>query len=410
MHAFVEREGMRDARAAERRFAVGGIGLGEVAEEFRPGRVLAATRQWKTRYRRCCFSNLAVPFRYPAVLQVMPSLTRRDAIISMLGAAAGAASLSSSGAAQTTASPSTPSPTSRFFPGFKSFRIQTSEAAINGFVAGSGSPVLLLHGWPQTCLEWQVVAPLLAKNHTVVATDLRGYGDSSRPADGRNHEGYSKRSMARDQVEAMHQLGFDRFAVVGHDRGGRVGHRMALDHSSKVTKLAVLDIIPTHTIYHNVTQQFATAYFHWFFLIQPAPLPETLLLNSAEFFLRGRFGASRVPGEPFQSLIPSAISEATFAEYLRNFRDPASLHAMCEDYRAGASIDLEHDDADLTTKIDCPFLVLWGANNPSVARYDVIATWKERAAQVAGKALPGGHWLPEQLPNEVYAELQSFLG
>ncbi len=334
-------------------------------------------------------------------------MTRRDAIISLVGAVAGTASLSSSVSAQSP-QPGT-SLTSRFFPGFKPFRLQTSEAEIKGVIHGSGSPVLLMHGWPQSHLEWQVIAPLLAKNHTVVATDLRGYGDSSKPPDGNNHEGYSKRSMARDQVEVMHQLGFDRFAVVGHDRGGRVGHRMALDHPAKVTKLAVLDIVPTHKLYHDVTKQFATAYFHWFFLIQPAPLPETLLLNSAEYFLRGRFRASRVPGEPFQSLIPTAISEETFAEYLRCFRDPASMHAMCEDYRAGAEIDLEHDKADLGTKVACPMLVLWGAKNPTIANYDVIATWKERAAQVEGKPLAGGHWLPEQLPNEVHAELRSFL-
>jgi len=267
-------------------------------------------------------------------------------------------------------------------------------------IGGKGPPVLLLHGYPQTHVEWHRVAPMLAMDFTVIATDLRGYGDSSKPADGANHEGYSKRAMARDQVDVMRQLGFAQFAVVGHDRGGRVGHRMTLDHPEQVTRLAVLDIVPTYKLFANVTKEFATLYYHWFFLIQPAPFPETLLGNNADFFLRAW---------AFRGMIPEAISEDGYAEYLRCFQNPGTLHAMCEDYRAAASIDLEHDKADLDKKIACPLLTLWGSRGAMHRLYDVAATWKERALDVRGKALPGGHWLAEQLPNQLYAGLKAFL-
>lgn len=259
--------------------------------------------------------------------------------------------------------------TLKFFPGFEAFRIDAGEAVINGVMGGTGPPVLLLQGWPQTHVEWHRVAPLLAKNFTVVATDLRGYGDSSKPADGENHGGYSKRAMARDQVEVMRQLGFDRFRVVGHDRGARVGHRMALDHPDRVVKLAVLDIVPTYRMYRDVTKEFASLYFHWFFLIQAAPLPETLLGGRGDFFLRNW---------AFRGLVPGAITEETYVEYLRCFEDPATLHAMCEDYRAGATIDLEHDAADLDRKVTCPLLALWGAQGAVERLYDVPAAWQER--------------------------------
>ncbi len=290
-------------------------------------------------------------------------------------------------------------PPSRFFPGLDTFRLETSGAAINGVRGGSGPPLLLLHGYPQSHLEWIAVAASLARDFTVVATDLRGYGDSSVPPDGENHAGFSKRAMARDQVEVMDQLGYGRFAVVGHDRGGRVGHRMALDYPDVVARLAVLDIVPTHRLFSPVTKEFATAYYHWFFLIQPAPLPETLLANNADFYLRGRF----------KGLIPSAISEAVYAEYLRCFQNPATLHAICEDYRAAASIDLEHDQADMNVKVACPLLALWGEHGAMEPLYDVLATWRERASKAQGKALPGGHWLPEEIPNVLVADLMAFL-
>lgn len=287
-----------------------------------------------------------------------------------------------------------------FFPGFRPFRIATSGAEINGVVGGSGPPLLLLHGWPQTLVEWRHVAPALAERFTIVATDLRGYGDSSKPPEGDNHASYSKRAMAQDQVDVMRQLGFERFAVVGHDRGGRVACRMALDHSQAVTRLALLDIVPTRTVYTEVSKNLATWYFHWFFLIQPAPLPEMLLAGQAEPFLRNF---------AFRGLIPDAIDEPAFAEYLRCFADPQTLHAMCEDYRAGASIDLQHDEADLATQLRCPTLVLWGVHGAMHRLFDVLETWRPRAPEAQGKALPAGHWLPEECPQEVTATLREFL-
>jgi haloacetate dehalogenase len=285
------------------------------------------------------------------------------------------------------------------FPGFDPFRIETSEASIHGLKAGSGPAVLLLHGWPQTLLEWRVLAPQLARHFSVVITDLRGYGDSSKPDAGADHAGYSKRASARDQLEVMRALGHTRFAVVGHDRGGRVAHRMALDHASVVTRAAVLDIVPTLKVYSSVNKALASAYFHWFFLIQPAPLPETLIGQSSEFFLRAILGSAPA----------GVIPEPIFAEYLRAFRVPATLHAMCEDYRAGASIDLEHDRADLSSSVRCPLLTLWGERGAMHALYDVAATWRERASDVRHKALPGGHWLPEECPAELLSALLPFL-
>ena len=276
------------------------------------------------------------------------------------------------------------------FPGFKGLKIQTSGATINVVVGGGGPPLLLLHGAPQTHAIWNKIAPNLARDYTVVAADLRGYGDSSKPADGPNHANYSKRAMALDQVEVMKQFGFDRFVVVGHDRGARVTHRLALDHPGAVTKAAVLDIVPTHHLFTHVTREVATAYYHWFFLIRPAPFPETLINNSIEVYM----GDSR--GEPQ-------------AEFLRCFKNPATVHAMCEDYRAGASIDLEHDEADLNRTVACPLLVLWGERGNVGKLFDVMAIWRARAADVRGKGLPGGHNLQQDVPSETLAELRAFL-
>ena len=285
------------------------------------------------------------------------------------------------------------------FAGFTRTTIATQGATINVLIGGTGAPVLLLHGYPQTHVMWHKIAPRLAKDFSAVIPDLRGYGDSSKPPDGENHFGYSKRATAQDQVEVMDHLGFKQFAVVGHDRGGRVGHRMALDHAERVTKLAVLDIVPTHKLYHNVNKEFATAYYHWFFLIQPSPFPETLIGNNAEFYLNSLLGR----------LKPEAITPEAFAEYLRCFCDPATIHATCEDYRAAASIDLAHDDADMDRKITCPVLALWAGKGAMHKMYDVLATWRERATNVSGKALPGGHFLPEEAPEETFAELKAFL-
>ncbi len=287
---------------------------------------------------------------------------------------------------------------SLFPPHFIRQSVQTSAATINLITGGEGPPLLLLHGYPQTHIEWRKIAPALAKDFTVVMPDLRGYGDSSKPDGGENHIDYSKRAMARDQVELMTALGFDKFALVGHDRGARVGHRLALDHPERVSKLAVLDICPTLHMYETANRQLATYYFHWFFLIQPEPFPETLIGNSVDAVLKQFMGA--VDG----------IEPQAFAEYLRCFSDPATIHATCEDYRAAATVDLEHDRADLGEKITCPLLVLWGARGLIGALYDPIAVWRERASDVRGKALPCGHWLPEELPDETLAELRTFLG
>ena len=280
--------------------------------------------------------------------------------------------------------------TLRFFPGFKTFDVNTTGATIHGVVSGSGPPLLLLHGAPQSHISWRIVAPQFAKSHTVIAPDLRGYGDSSKPADGEGHANYSKRAMALDQVEVMKHFGFDRFPVVGHDRGGRVAHRMALDHPDKVTRIAVLDIIPTYYLYTHVTIEFVQAYFHWFNYLRPAPGPENDLKAQND----------------------AALARATTdiqKEYLRTAGQPENIHAMCEDYRAGASIDLKHDAADLNKKIESPLLTLWGERGPMGRLYDVLAIWKERGSNVTGKGLPGGHNLQEDVPDQVFAEVTALL-
>jgi haloacetate dehalogenase len=287
-----------------------------------------------------------------------------------------------------------------FFPGFDPIRVRTSGAEINGVRGGNGPPLLLLHGYPQTHLEWHRIAGDLARDFTVVATDLRGYGDSGKPEGGPDHAGYSKRAMAGDQVEVMRSLGFERFAVVGHDRGGRVAHRLALDHPERVIRIAVLDIVPTYHIYGNVTKELATAYYHWFFLIQRAPIPERLYGSNADFILRETL---------FRGLIPGAMPEEVYAEYLRCFSDPATLHAMCEDYRAAAGIDLEHDAADRGRRVEAPLLALWGANGAMNRLYDVPAVWREYATDVVGQSIPTGHWLPEERPAETYQAIRAFL-
>jgi len=288
----------------------------------------------------------------------------------------------------------------QFFPGFKRLTAKTSGATINFVTAGSGPPLLLLHGYPETHIMWRKVAPQLAKKFTVVAADLRGYGDSSKPVGGGDHGAYSKRAMALDHVEVMKSLGFEKFLVVGHDRGGRVAHRMAIDHPDSVQKLVVLDIVPTYKVFHTVTKELATSNFHWFFLIQPPPLPETMIGNSAEFWLKTRFNA----------VAPGAIDKDAFAEYLRAFRTPEMIHATCEDYRASASIDMTHDEADLQRKISCPVLALWAEKGAMGRHYNVLDTWKERASNVIGKPLPSSHFIAEEIPDMLLSELGSFLG
>lgn len=320
----------------------------------------------------------------------MQTIGRRELIQQAAGVVAGAA-LGGLGTAQAQSSASQPGSTLKFFPGFKPLKIQTSTGVeINGVMGGSGPPLLLIHGAPMSHISWRLVAPQLAASNTVVIPDLRGYGDSGKPADGENHVNYSKRAMALDNVEVMRQLGFERFPVVGHDRGGRVAHRMALDHPDRVTKLAVLDIIPTYYLYTHVTIEFVQAYFHWFNYLRAAPGPENELKQQIEA------QAARMTSDVDQ-------------EYLRVRRDPANIHGMCEDYRAGASIDLLHDKADLDKKINVPLVTLWAQRGPMGRIYDVLAIWKERGTKVTGKVLSGGHNLQEDVPNEVLTEVQAFL-
>ncbi len=287
------------------------------------------------------------------------------------------------------------------FEGFEQRRLAVSETEINLRIGGGGPPLLLLHGYPQTHVMWHKVAPRLAERFTVVCTDLRGYGDSGKPASGPDHAGYSKRAMARDQVEVMSALGFERFSVVGHDRGARVTHRLLLDHGGRVDKAAVLDIAPTLDMYERTDWAFAEAYYHWFFLIQPYDFPERLLGADPDYYVEAKIGKwSKTEG---------CFSAAALAEYKRCFRDPATIHATCEDYRAAAGIDLAHDRADLARKVAPPLLVLWGQRGVIERCYDVLELWSARAEQVSGRALPCGHFLAEEAPEETLAALEEFL-
>jgi haloacetate dehalogenase len=285
--------------------------------------------------------------------------------------------------------------------GFTLHDVAVSETiTIRAATAGEGPPLLLLHGYPQTHVTWRKIAPRLAEHFSVVACDLRGYGDSSKPDGGDRHIDYSKRAMAADQVAVMRAFGHDRFAVAGHDRGGRVAHRMALDHPEAVSRMAVLDIAPTATMYALTDKAFATRYFWWFFLIQPAPLPERLIAADLAYFLR-----SQIDG---QLKTPGATEPAAFAEYLRCYDDPKAIHAICEDYRAAATIDLEHDAADAEARIGAPLLALWGGQGTVGALYDVLQTWRDKAVEVQGRALDCGHILQEERPDETADELVRF--
>lgn len=287
------------------------------------------------------------------------------------------------------------------FAGFRTDRIATPGAGIHVRVGGAGSPVLLLHGFPQTGAAWHRVAPDLAAEHTVVVPDLRGYGASDKPRGSPSHVAYAKRTMAADQVAVMSALGFECFAVVGHDRGGRVGHRMALDHPDRVRRLAVLDILPTRHVLRTTDEATARAYYHWFFLSQPYDLPERLIGADPEFFLRWCLRTL--------SADPGCYAGEAIEEYVAAYADPATVHATCEDYRAAATVDLEHDEADLDRRVACPLLVLWGERGFVGSRGDVLRVWRERASDVRGGPLPSGHALPEEAPGETTAALLPFL-
>ena len=286
-----------------------------------------------------------------------------------------------------------------FFPGFARRRIDTSGASINLVVGGSGPPLLLLHGYPQTHIMWRKVAPRLAREFTVVVPDLRGYGDSSKPPAGADFINYSKRALARDQVEAMAALGFDRFAVAGHDRGARVTHRLLRDHGDHITRAASLDIVPTLYRFETIDQKAATGSWHWFFLIQPSPFPERMIAAECELFLQKMLGLSHTAG---------AHEPEAYAEYLRCFRDPETIRATCDEYRAGASIDLVHDRADLAARVKVPMLILWGTGSGQGSGYDLLKVWRDHADDIRGHGIASGHFIPEEKPDEVYAALREF--
>lgn len=286
-------------------------------------------------------------------------------------------------------------------PNFEWRDIDAGGVTIRTALGGTGPPLLLLHGHPQTHLTWHKVAPTLAQRFTVVATDLRGYGDSAKLEGGPRHVNYSKRAMAQDQVRVMKALGFERFSVIGHDRGARVAHRLALDHRACVEKLVVLDIAPTATMYAHTDKAFATRYFWWFFLIQPYDLPERLIAADPDYFLERHIAG--------QIKIPGTVDPAVLAEYRRCYRDPRTRHAICEDYRAAAGIDLEHDAADADRKLDVPLLALWGRLGTVGELFDVRATWEACATNVRGAALECGHSPQEECPEALLAALAEFL-
>ena len=275
---------------------------------------------------------------------------------------------------------------------FRNERIKTSGAEMNTVIGGSGPPVLLFHGAPQCLLMWHTIAADLAKDFTLVMCDLRGYGESSKPADQPHYAQQSKSAMALDGVEVMKSLGYREFFMVGHDRGARVGRRMALDHPDKVRKLLVMDIVPAHYLYSHVTIEFVQAYFHWFNNLRPAPGPENDQVKQNEAAL-------------------ARATDPVQRQYLKYMTDFATVHAMCEDYRAAASIDLAQDNADQKAgkKIQCPVHAIWAANGPMGKLYDVLGIWREEGVVVTGKGLPGNHFLTESAPRETLAEVQGFL-
>ncbi|MBK7658129.1 MAG: alpha/beta hydrolase [Betaproteobacteria bacterium] len=292
-------------------------------------------------------------------------------------------------------------PQEALFPGFRVVRAPGAGAEVHAVVGGSGPPLLLLHGYAQTHALWHKVAPRLARRFTVVAADLRGYGDSGKPATDANHEPYSKREMAKDAVALMAHLGHGRFALAGHDRGARVSHRLVADHPQAVTRVALLDIAPTLAMYERTDMAFARAYWHWFFLIQKAPIPETMIGHDPAGYLAFKMRDRGMGADPFD---PRA-----WAEYVRCFT-PEAIHATCEDYRAAATIDLEHDraDRDAGRKVECPLLALWGSRGVIEKCYDALAEWRRVATHVRGKSLPSGHYLPEEVPDLVADEFETF--
>ena len=287
------------------------------------------------------------------------------------------------------------------FDGFKLEIRKVNNVSLRCRIGGSGPPLLLLHGNPQTHVMWHLIAPQLSQRFTVVASDLTGYGESSKPPSSEDHFAFSKRSMGNDQLALMNDLGFDKFSVVGHDRGGRVAYRMALDHQKTITKITVLDIIPTLETFQRSDVKFGQGYYHWFFLAQPSPLPEKLITQNPEWFWR--WHTKRVDRDFF--------SEVAVEDYLRCFKNPETVRAICEDYRAGISADCEHDrkDQEQGNKIKAPLLVLWGKQAKLESWYDTVDIWKDWAQSVKGEAVDCGHYLAEEEPEKTLKLLMDFL-
>lgn len=293
------------------------------------------------------------------------------------------------------------------FSGFQKAQCHVNGIDIAYRIGGSGPGLLLLHGHPQTHIIWRKVAPILAERFTVVTADLRGYGDSGKPPADPQHLTYAKRTLAQDNIELMQTLGFDTFDLLAHDRGARVAHRLAMDHPAAVRRMILLDIAPTLAMYNQTDEAFARAYWHWFFLIRPAPLPETLIDADPDLYLRSVMGTRSAGLAPFM--------DGAFEEYLRCLKLPGTARGICEDYRASATIDLEHDRADRAADraanrmLTMPTLALWGANGIVGKCFDPLAEWKKVATDVQGKALPGGHYLPEEVPEALLDEVTAFL-
>jgi haloacetate dehalogenase len=286
--------------------------------------------------------------------------------------------------------------------GFLPHTVHRDGVALHTRIGGEGPPLLLLHGHPQSMVMWHRVAPTLARHFTLVLMDLRGYGDSARPAADAGHLAHSKREMALDAMAAMAHHGFERFDVLAHDRGARVAHRLAADHPEAVRRLLLLDIAPTLAMYEQTSEAFARAYWHWFFLIQPPPLPEALISADPARYVRTVMGSRHAGLTPFDA--------AALAEYERCAALPGTAESVCEDYRASATIDLDHDRADVVShrKLQQPLRVLWGEHGTVARCFDVLALWRERAANVSGHPLPCGHYIAEEAPERLVAEALSF--
>lgn len=284
---------------------------------------------------------------------------------------------------------------------FQPERIKNGDVHIHLVHGGTGPPLLLIHGYPQTHVIWHKVAPQLSDQYHVICPDLRGYGDSDKPAGSPDHATYSKRAMASDMIAVMDHFDYQQFYLAGHDRGARVAHRLALDYPDRVLKACVMDIVPTLHMYRTTDHHFATGYYHWFFLIQPDGLPERMIGADPAYYLQEKLRRWSAPGAVFD--------EKAVAEYIRCFSQPDAIHASCEDYRAAASIDLEHDERDRDkNRVTCPLLVLWGRQGFIQRTYDVLDVWRQYATNVEGRALNCGHFLPEEAPADVVDVLRNF--